>query len=80
MGYDAGKKVKGRKVHALVDVEGLPLRVIVHSAGIQDRDGLARVLDRIRKRFPWLELYLGLLRPTTPIRSRTPWPGRPASG
>ena len=32
VGYDAGKKVKGRKLHALVDVEGLPLRVIVHSA------------------------------------------------
>ena len=56
MGYDAGKKVKGRKVHALVDVEGLPLRVIVHSAGIQDRDGATLVLDKIRKRFPWLEL------------------------
>ena len=56
MGYDAGKKVKGRKVHALVDVEGLPLRVIVHSAGIQDRDGAALVLDKIRKRFPWLDL------------------------
>ena len=56
MGYDAGKKVKGRKVHALVDVEGLPLRVIVHSAGIQDRDGAALVLDKIRRRFPWLEL------------------------
>jgi transposase len=48
--------VKGRKVHALVDVEGLPLRVIVHSAGIQDRDGGALVLDKIRQRFPWLEL------------------------
>jgi transposase len=56
VGYDAGKKVKGRKVHALVDVEGLPLRVIVHSAGMQDRDGAALVLDKIRKRFPWLEL------------------------
>jgi transposase len=56
VGYDAGKKVKGRKVHALVDVEGLPLRVIVHSAGIQDRDGAALLLDKIRKRFPWLEL------------------------
>ena len=56
MGYDAGKKVKGRKLHALVDVEGLPLRVIVHSAGIQDRDGAALVLDKIRQRFPWLEL------------------------
>jgi hypothetical protein len=56
VGYDAGKKVKGRKVHALVDTEGLPLRVIVHSAGIQDRDGAALALDRIRRRFNWLEL------------------------
>jgi transposase len=56
VGYDAAKKVKGRKLHALVDVEGLPLRVIVHSAGIQDRDGAALVLDKIRRRFPWLEL------------------------
>ena len=56
MGYDAGKKVKGRKVHALVDTEGLPLRVVVHSAGIQDRDGAALVLDKIRQQFSWLEL------------------------
>ena len=56
MGYDAAKKVNGRKLHALVDVEGLPLRVIVHSAGIQDRDGAALVLDKICQRFPWLEL------------------------
>lgn len=56
MGYDAGKKVKGRKIHALVDTEGLPIRVVVHSAGIQDRDGAALVLDRIRKSHPWLEL------------------------
>ena len=56
VGYDAGKRVKGRKIHALVDTEGLPLRVIVHSAGMQDRDGAALVLDRIRTRFPWLEL------------------------
>lgn len=32
------------------------MRVIVHSAGIQDRDGAALVLDKIRSRFPWLEL------------------------
>ena len=56
MGYDAGKKVKGRKIHALVDTEGLPLRVVVHSAAIQDRDGAALVFDRIRQRFNWLEL------------------------
>ena len=48
--------MKGRKIHALVDTEGLPLRVIVHSAAIQDRDGAASVLDKIRLRFPWLEL------------------------
>jgi transposase len=48
--------VKGRKVHALVDTEGLPMRVVVHSAGIQDRDGAVLVLDKIRNRFPWLEL------------------------
>jgi hypothetical protein len=28
VGYDAGKKVKGRKIHALVDTEGLPMRVV----------------------------------------------------
>jgi transposase len=56
VGYDAGKKVKGRKIHALVDTEGLPMRVVVHSAGMQDRDGAALVLDKIRTRFPWLEL------------------------
>ena len=56
MGYDAGKKVKGRKLHALVDTEGFPLRVVVHSAGLQDRDGAALVLDKIRQRFNWLEL------------------------
>jgi putative transposase len=56
VGYDAGKKVKGRKIHALVDSEGLPMRVVVHSAEIQDRDGAGLVLDKIRRRFRWLEL------------------------
>ena len=56
MGYDAAKRVKGRKIHALVDTLGLPLRVIVHSAAIQDRDGAALVFDKIRQRFNWLEL------------------------
>jgi transposase len=56
VGYDAAKKVKGRKLHALVDTEGLPMRVVVHSAAIQDRDGAALVLAKIRSRFPWLEL------------------------
>ena len=46
MGYDAGKKVKGRKIHALVDTEGLPMRVVVRSAPIQDRDGAGLVIDK----------------------------------
>jgi hypothetical protein len=56
VGYDAGKKVKGRKIHALVDSEGLPMRVVVHSAAIQDRDAAGLGLDKIRRLFPWLEL------------------------
>jgi hypothetical protein len=55
VGYDAGKQVKGRKIHALVDTEGLAMRVVVHSAAIQDRDGAGLVLDKIRSP-PWLEL------------------------
>jgi transposase len=55
VGYDAGKKLKGRKIHALVDTLGLPLRLITHSAGLQDRDGAALLFDKIRRRFPWLE-------------------------
>ena len=48
--------MKGRKIHALVDTERLPMRVVVHSAAIQVRDGAALLLDKIRRRFPWLEL------------------------
>ena len=54
-GFDAGKKVNGRKRHLLTDTLGLPLRLIVHPASIQDRDGVALVCARIRGRFPWLQ-------------------------
>jgi Transposase DDE domain len=56
VGYDAGKQVKGRKIRAPVYSEGLPMRVVVHSAATQDRDRAKLVLDKIRKRFPLLEL------------------------
>ncbi|WP_349263859.1 transposase [Oligoflexus sp.] len=36
-GYDAGKKVKGRKRHLIVDTLGLVIKVVVHRADIQDR-------------------------------------------
>jgi hypothetical protein len=51
--------VKGRKIHALVDTEGLPMRVFVRSAAIQDRDGAGLVLDKIRRRFPLDRIDLG---------------------
>ena len=38
-GYDAGKKIKGKKRHILVDTQGLLIHAIVHAADIQDRDG-----------------------------------------
>jgi transposase len=55
-GFDAGKKINGRKRHLLVDTLGLPLRAMVHPADVQDRDGLAPLLGHIRRRFPWLDL------------------------
>lgn len=55
-GFDAGKKVKGRKRHILVDTLGLLLNVAVHAASIQDRDGARLVLDqRTRALFPFIE-------------------------
>src|SRR5437867_818297 len=53
-GYDAGKKILGRKRHLLVDTLGLILHVVVHSAAIQDRDGARLVLPRLLERFGWL--------------------------
>jgi putative transposase len=55
-GYDAGKKIKGRKRHIIVDTIGLLMMVVVHTADIQDRDGAKLVMEKIRKRFGRLEL------------------------
>ena len=55
-GYDAAKKVKGRKRHILVDTVGLLLIVIVHTANIQDRDGAKLVLEQVKGTFSRLEL------------------------
>ena len=53
-GYDAGKKIKGRKRHIVTDTQGNLVGLIVHEASIQDRDGAACVLASIRYRYPWL--------------------------
>src|SRR6202030_1175598 len=51
-GFDAGKKVTGRKRHILVDTLGLLLNVVVHPADVQDRVGAygqvrSYLLDRL---------------------------------
>jgi putative transposase len=80
-GYDAGKKVGGRKRHVLVDVLGMLLVVVVHAASLQDRDGAKGVLEPLAHRFLKLRLiwadggYAGALvawlarfRPRNPLR------------
>ena len=51
-GYDAGKRVNGRKRHIAVDTGGLLLAVVVTIAGIQDRDGAVRLLATLRPASP----------------------------
>ena len=53
-GYDAAKKVKGRKRHVVTDTSGLLVGAVVHPADIQDRDGAGIVLEAIHDLFPWL--------------------------
>jgi transposase len=53
-GFDAGKKIKGRKRHIITDTVGHLVAAKVHAAGIQDRDGAPDLLVAIRFLFPWL--------------------------
>jgi transposase len=53
-GYDAGKKVNGRKRHIVVDTIGLLIVVMVSAAAVQDRDGGRRVLDKAKMAMPSL--------------------------
>jgi putative transposase len=55
-GWDAAKKVKGRKRHIAVDTSGLLLGVIVHAADIQDADGAGDLLRRLKRLYPWLKV------------------------
>ena len=55
-GYDGGKKIKGRKRHAMVDTDGRALKPHVHAADIQDRDGAEPLLRASRPRWPFVRL------------------------
>jgi transposase len=53
-GYDAGKKIKGHKLHILADTRGHLVHPVMHGADVQDGDGAPFVLTAIVQRFPWL--------------------------
>lgn len=53
-GYDGAKKLSGRKRHLLLDTLGLVLRVVVHVASLQDRQGVPLLLEPIQGVFPRL--------------------------
>lgn len=53
-GWDAGKRLNGRKRHVAVDTDGLLLGILVHAANIQDADGLGGLLKRMKPLYNWL--------------------------
>jgi putative transposase len=53
-GFDAGKRIYGRKRHIVTDTNGLLLAVHVHPPNIQDCHGAVPLLERLRRRFPKL--------------------------
>jgi len=56
-GYDAGKKIVGRKRHIAVDTDGRLLMINLTTADISDSAGAQMILDAIRKRWPWLKHF-----------------------
>ena len=54
VGYDAGKKITGRKRHLLVDTLGLVLGVLVTAASVPERKGAQTLLSRVLCWFTWL--------------------------
>ena len=56
VGYDAAKRIKGRKRHLLVDTLGLLLGVLVTPADIPEREGAQSLLERVLGWLPWLRL------------------------
>ena len=54
----AGKKIKGKKRHILVDMQGLLLHAIIHAADVQDRDGGVLLMSTLFGMHPFLlKLY-----------------------
>ena len=69
-GYDAAKKVSGRKRHILVDTEGSLLKARVHPADIHDRRGAELLLEGLSREFPRIALLWARLAQGSVRRSR----------
>ena len=77
-GSDAGKKIKGRKRHAMVDTDGRALTLQVGFARVQGRDGAVPLLQESRRGFPFSSTLMQTrpmplsgcgMRPASPSRS-----------
>src|ERR1700709_1381778 len=55
-GFDAGKKIKGRKRHLVFDTLGLPIECQIAAASVQDRDALAPPLKAVHRKSPWVKM------------------------
>jgi len=55
-GFDAAKKIKGRKRQIAVDTLGLPIECQITAADVQDRDALAPLLRDGHRKSPWVEI------------------------
>lgn len=58
-GYDAGKKITGRKRHLAVDTLGMVLVIVVHHAGWQDQCGAEWVMDKLNEQYRRLKVVFG---------------------
>lgn len=58
-GYDAGKKITGRKRHIAVDTLGLVMAVVVHGADWQDQDGAVLVMEKMVAKYRRLKVIFG---------------------
>lgn len=58
-GFDAGKRIKGRKRHIAIDADGRLLMVNLTTADISDSSGSQEIVSAVRRRWPWLKHLFG---------------------
>ena len=78
-GFDAGKKVNGRKRHVVVDTMGLLLLVLITSASVQDRDGARTLLDRVKAKANGVDFVEGVATAITRGTTSACRPARPSN-